>query len=449
MNVREPPRGLGYGFAFTSAPEPVNEPQAQPTSPAAAPAPEARPAGSVEKVHDFAQKLQQPSLWGKVVDYVTWQRARRAAVAAGQPVPDMPDLAPLSINLDLTTACNYKCDHCIDWDILNSKEKHEDDNLRASIQRMAERGLRSVILIGGGEPTLYPGFVPFVQFLKGLGLSVSVVSNGSRGDRLLQAAPFFGEGDWIRLSLDSGSNEIFRRMHNPSSATLNLDEICSWMPKIKAANPALQLGFSFVITWKGGSRGAVKIVENIHEMVMASKRASDAMFDYISFKPFLERQADGAEVMDPAKTEAELQAVIARIQQNLTEARAIVRPGFRVLASTNLRVLMSGTWREYTKQPKVCHMQMLRQVVTPLGTYNCPAHRGVEKAQLGDKDLWQVPPAAQHATAKILADFDASHECREVTCLYNSTNWWLEELVSAGKELPAEAPSQEQRDWFL
>lgn len=378
-----------------------------------------------------------------------WQRTARAARAAGQAVPDLPDIAPLSINLDLTTACNYACDHCIDWDILNSKVRHEDEALRESMARMAERGLKSVILIGGGEPTLYPGFAPFVQFLKGLGLSVAVVSNGSRGDRLMAAAPFFTEGDWIRLSLDSGSNEVFRRMHNPSSKTLTLDEICSWMPKIKAANPAVQLGFSFVITWQGGSRGSVKVIENIHEMVMAAKRASDAQFDYISFKPFLERQEDGAEVMDPAKTEAELQAVIARIQQNLEEAREAVRPGFRVLASTNLRVLMAGTWRDYTKQPKVCHMQMLRQVVTPLGTFNCPAHRGVEKAQVGGKELWQVPPAAQHATVKLLDSFDASHECREVTCLYNSTNWWLEELVEASAPLPEEAPAPEQKDWFL
>ena len=400
-------------------------------------------------MHDFAQKLQQPSLWPKVLDYVQWQRRARAAAKAGQPAPDMPDIAPLSVNLDLTTACNYKCDHCIDWDILNGKEKHQDDQLRASIERMALRGLRSVILIGGGEPTLYPGFVPFVQFLKGLGLSVAVVSNGSRGDRLLQAAPHFTQGDWVRLSLDSGSNDVFRRMHNPSSPTLTLDEICSWIPKIKASNPALQLGFSFVITWKGGSRGAVKIIENIHEMVMAAKRASDASFDYISFKPFLERQEDGAEVMDPAKTDGELQAVIARIQQNLADARACVRSDFRVLASTNLRVLMSGTWRDYTTQPKVCHMQMLRQVLTPIGTFNCPAHRGVQKAMLGGKELWAVPAAAQHATAKILGSFDASHECREVTCLYNSTNWWLEEMVGSTASLPQQAPAQEQQDWFL
>ena len=402
-------------------------------------------------MHDFARKLQQPSLWPRVVDYVRWQRAQRAAVAAGTAVPDLPDLAPLSINLDLTTACNYACDHCIDWDILNSKAKHEDDELRASIERMAARGLRSVILIGGGEPTLYPAFPQFVEFCKQLGLQVAVVSNGSRNDRILQAAPFFTEGDWVRLSLDAGSNDVWRRMHNPSSKTLTLDEICSWIPKIKALNPKVQLGFSFVITWRGGSRGDVKVVENIQEMVQAAARAQDAGFDYISYKPFLERQEDGSEVMDPAKSEQELQAVIARIQQALGEARerATQRPGFRVLASTNLRVLMAGNWRDYTQQPKVCHMQMLRQVLTPLGTFNCPAHRGVPKALLGGKDLWAVPPAAQHATAGILGRFDASAECSQVTCLYHGANWWLEELVAAAAPLPEEAPGEERRDWFL
>ncbi|MCA8975999.1 MAG: radical SAM protein, partial [Planctomycetes bacterium] len=236
----------------------------------------------VEQVHDFGRKLQQPSLWPRVVDYVEWQRALRAAAAAGTTAPTLPDLAPLSINLDLTTACNYACDHCIDWDILNSKVRHEDEELRQSLRQMAARGLRSVILIGGGEPTLYPGFAATVEFCKQLDLQVAVVSNGSRNERILQAAPFFTKGDWVRLSLDAGSNDVFRRMHKPSNKTLSLDEICGWIPKIKAVNPDLTVGFSFVITWRGGSRGDVKIVENIQEMAAAAARADAAGFDYIS-----------------------------------------------------------------------------------------------------------------------------------------------------------------------
>jgi sulfatase maturation enzyme AslB (radical SAM superfamily) len=402
-----------------------------------------------EKIHDFAGKLQQPSLWPHVVDYVKWQRALRAARQQGKAEPVVPELAPISINLDLTTACNYACDHCIDWDILNSKVRYEDLALRASLQAMQARGLKSVILIGGGEPTLYPGFPQMVEFLKGMGLQVAVVSNGSRNDRIFQAAPFFAKGDWVRLSLDAGSNDVWRRMHNPSSKTLTLDEICSWGPKIKALNASFDLGFSFVITWKGGSRGDVKVVENIHEIEMAAERAAKSGFDYISFKPFLERQQDGAEVLDPKKIEVELQQVIARIRTAIDNARRFERPGFRVLESTNLRVLMAGNWRDYTRQPQTCHMQLLRQVQTPLGTFNCPAHRGVEKARLGQKDLWKEPAVAVKETQRLLDTFDASVQCREVTCLYHGTNWWIEELIAASSPLPAEAPASERNDWFL
>lgn len=400
-------------------------------------------------VHDFARKLQQPSLWPYVVDYVEWQRKVRKAQAEGKPMPEVPSLSPLSINLDLTTACNYACDHCIDWDILNSKVRHSDDALRASLVTMVERGLKSVILIGGGEPTLYPGFASMVEFLKGMKLQVAVVSNGSRGDRLLAAAPFLTKGDWIRLSLDSGSNEIFRRMHNPSSKTLSLDEICSWIPRIKQANPAFDMGFSYVITWKGGQRGDVKVVENIHEIEMAAERAEKSGFDYISFKPFLERTGDGSEIMDPAKVEGELQEVIARIRASIDRAKKAAKPSFRIVESTNLRVLMQGNWRDYTKQPKTCHMQMLRQVVTPLGTFNCPAHRGVEKAKLGESGLWADGKQAVQETQRLLSTFDASHECEKVTCLYHSTNWWVEELVASSAPLPAAAPADEFGDWFL
>lgn len=426
-------------------PSPESSASAAGAQPAAAAAPERR----AESIHDFARKLQQPKLWPYVVDYVAWQRARRTAAAQGLVEPSLPALAPLSINLDLTTACNYACDHCIDWDILNSKVRHDDDALRASLRTMAERGLSSVILIGGGEPTLYPGFPSMVEFLKELGLQVAVVSNGSRGDRLLQIAPMLGKGDWIRLSLDSGSNDVFRRMHHPSSKTLTLDEICSWVPKVKAVNPNFQFGFSFVITWRGSARGDVKVVENIHEIELAAERARNSGFDYISYKPFLERTNDGSEVLDPAKTEAELQDVLARIRRAIDRARAFEGNGFRVLESTNLRVLMKGNWRDYTKQPRTCHMQMLRQVVTPLGTFNCPAHRGVDKAKLGAGALWQDGEQGVAATRAILDGFDASVQCREVTCLYHGTNWWLEQLVASSAPLPADAPAAEAADWFL
>lgn len=405
-----------------------------------------------ETIHDFSAKLRRENLWPQVRRYVEWQRDRREAWSEKREAPPVPDMVPLSINLDLTTACNYRCDHCIDWDILNKAVKHQDETLRNQMTEMAKRGLKSVILIGGGEPTLYPGFPAFVKHLKELGLQVSVVSNGSRGDKLLEIAPYLEEGDWIRLSLDSGSNEVFRAMHKPTKATTDLDEICSWIPKIKKVNPRFQFGFSFIITWKGGMRDDVHVIENIHEIESAAKRAHDAQFDYISFKPFLERSSTGSEVMEPEKTEAHLQEVVERIQAGIRAAKKHEDAGFTVRESTNLRVLVKGNWQDYTKQPQVCHMQAMRQVLSPHGTFNCPAYRGVHYARIGDMDVYKDAESCQKGaeqTATLLDHFDASHHCSNVTCIYNQTNWWMEELVTSGVNLDAIEVLPDNRDTFL
>ena len=405
-------------------------------------------------IHDFSAKLRQPSVAPTLQAYIDWRRAVRAARERREPEPTAPEAAPVSINLDLTVACNYRCTHCIDWDILNTKHRLAEDDLRSSIVLMRERGLKSVILIGGGEPTLYPGFPGFVAFLKTLGLQVSVVTNGSRGDRLADVIECFDERDWIRMSLDSGSNELFEAMHNPTSGKITLDAICEWVPRLKGINPKPRIGFSYIIVWSGASREAHDLHENIHEIAMAAKRAKDAEFDYIAFKPVLERQDDGAEVMDPGKAKARERAVVKRIRVEVDRAKELADEAFDVYESTNLRMLEDGSWRDLTAQPRVCHMQALRQVVSPIGVYNCPAHRGVDKARLGEKDAYADAERARAtggALAEMLDGFDASVECREVTCLYHDVNWWIDGLIenpqdSAGGQV---TPGDESYDYFL
>ena len=68
------------------------------------------------------------------------------------------------------------------------------------------------------------------------------------------------------------------------------------------------------------------------------------------FKPVLERQDNGAEVMDPAKAEASTRAVVERISAEVDQAKLLADDRFQVFESVNLRVLEQGNWREYTRQ---------------------------------------------------------------------------------------------------
>jgi hypothetical protein len=300
---------------------------------------------------------------------------------------------------------------------------------------------------------VYPRFAEIVRFLKSeLDQQVAVVSNGSRGDRLLDAADSLGAGDWIRLSLDSGTDETFQAMHRPRQP-ITLDEICQWVPKIKERNPCFQIGFSFIVTWKGATRDDTKIVENIHELVLAARRAKRFKFDYLSVKPFLMRQEDnGAEVMDPRQAAEQQARVVHRIQAAVAEAKQLEDDNFHIVESTNLRLLEQQTWQEYTQQPRHCHMQAMRQVLTPHGVFNCPGYRSSAMAMISDRRAYrddsQIADTRQKLGDMILR-FDAAQECQNVTCLYNKTNWWIQDLIEHPDKVAALAVGPQRDDYFL
>ena len=115
-------------------------------------------------------------------------------------------------------------------------------------------------------------------------------------------------------------------------------------------------------------------------------------------------------------------------------------------------MLESGNWSELTRQPRTCHVQALRQVLTPLGLYNCPAHRGVERARISGRDAFADGERTQQTSrefAALLDRFDASTECREVTCLYNGVNWWLEKMIEDPREDVELLAGDERLDHFL
>jgi wyosine [tRNA(Phe)-imidazoG37] synthetase (radical SAM superfamily) len=378
------------------------------------------------------------------------QHQRRAGASGNSPTP--LGQAPLSINLDLTTACNYACDHCIDMDILNQGIRFENDRLLQSITNLTEHGLRSIILIGGGEPTVYPLFGQTVRHIKKLGLGVGIVTNGSRLDRILEVAECLERGDWLRLSLDAGTDATFQAMHKPRKR-ISLEQICAQIPAIKQANSELAIGFSFIITWKDCSANHHKIHENLGEMVEAAKLAKACKFDYISFKPFLVRmEQNNAEIVELSRRDSDQVDVLDHIRSNLELAHALEDNGFQVVESSNLIVLEKGTADQYTHQPRTCHMTFFRQVVSPLGVYSCPVYRNVPAARIGDKDLYSDPASALDAsqdTLRVVDSFDASTECREVTCLYNHANWFIEDLVQHPEKILQLNATPDRNDYFF
>jgi organic radical activating enzyme len=409
----------------------------------------------LDSIHDFATKLTQPGAKQALEHYVRWQVAQRSAEntdAGGLNPEKVPDFAPVSINLDLTTACNFACDHCVDLDILNTGIRFDHDKLLSSLELMAGRGLRSVIVIGGGEPTLYPKFEEVIRFMKRLGLQISIVSNGTGNAKIARVADCMDASDWVRLSLDSGSDATFQPMHKPRKG-ISLLDICARVADIKDANPDVVVGFSYIVTWRGAFINDTSIVENLHEITMAAQLAKDCRFDYISFKPFLTRdELNNAEVIDLGQ-QNNLVDTVSRIQAEIDAAMQLETDTFRVHRSTGLKAMLQGRTQTLARQPQQCHMQFFRQVLSPLGLYNCPVYRNQDHGRLGDRNAVADEPAYQATrgvTADLVRHFDAATACEKVTCLYNDVNWWIESLV-ANPQVLEQLPTNDtaEPDYFL
>jgi len=403
---------------------------------------------TVEKLpsreHDFSAKLRQASVIERLRAYVDWQRSGAC--------PDrIPQFGPLSINLDLTSACNFACPHCVDSGIINTGEHLRCSDIQNGLETLKELGLLSVILIGGGEPTLYREFEDVVRLAKRLGLQVGIVTNGTRLERVAAVADRLEPRDWLRLSVDAGSQETFIKSHRPRVST-DLHTILRNARDIKTANPAVSLGYSFVIVWDGIEAGGLSCAPNIDEMDSAVRLALQYGFDYVSFKPCLVRLEDSGRETLLNEAAAERQArLVEALRSGLARAQAAAGGRIAILQSVNLQALLAGDVDALRVQPRTCHMQFFRTVLTPAGVYHCPAFRGIDKARIAGPDGYDDPGRFRQTAARLelsIAGFDAARECREVACFYHHVNWWVERLVAAEGAAPAIEPLEDD-NFFL
>jgi MoaA/NifB/PqqE/SkfB family radical SAM enzyme len=382
----------------------------------------------------------------RLQDYVCWQRNVRT-----HPEEMLPDFGPVSINLDLTQACNFSCPFCVDSSIINSGKSFDLEMIKKTLAILQAKGLHSVILLGGGEPTLHKDFAAVVQDIKKRKLQVGIVTNGTKLDRVAEVVGLLKQKDWIRISLDAAREETFKALHRPKTK-VTLKRILRQAKKIKQMNSQVSLGYSFVILWNGVQFQGKELPSNLDEMSEAVTLASEHSFDYVSFKPCLVRlESSQRESLLDHVDESQERMIVEAIRIRLEQAKRAAMGQIKILESINLKAMLNYEANTLKKQPRQCHMQFFRTVVTPMGIFHCPAFRGVEKGKIAGEDGYASKSRFNESlvsTGASIQTFNAEEECQEVGCFYHPTNWWVEELIRSGKD-PREVAQVEDDDFFF
>lgn len=111
----------------------------------------------------------------------------------------------ISTHVSPEGSCNLKCSYCSVSKRGTKTSRIEMSRIQKYVIDLQKRGLKAVILTGGGEPTLYPEFNRLVRWLKrSQNLSVALITNGTTTTFGMNIDDdVLGLFSWIRVSVNT------------------------------------------------------------------------------------------------------------------------------------------------------------------------------------------------------------------------------------------------------
>lgn len=180
---------------------------------------------------------------------------------------------PISVDMDLTDACNNRCPKCSTTMLYKTAGKeHKIARLCeklavATLEELYRYGTKSIVFTGGGEPLLHPEFHTIFLF-SAARFDISIKTNGLLIDKYTEELL---NAKWVRVSLDASNKETYKKTHGVDF----FDKVCVNIENFSKHKDKTTLGIGFLI----GS-------ETIGEVEEGIKLARNLGADYIQLRPF-------------------------------------------------------------------------------------------------------------------------------------------------------------------
>jgi MoaA/NifB/PqqE/SkfB family radical SAM enzyme len=125
------------------------------------------------------------------------------------------DTTPVHCIVGFTTYCNHRCVWCYAGYAVEDPRhnvKTDPETLLEALREMRENGLKSVSLVGEGEPLIHPQAAEMIRRIAELGIEIGIYTNGvhldgANLDALLDCARF------VRLSFNGSTPQEYARIH--------------------------------------------------------------------------------------------------------------------------------------------------------------------------------------------------------------------------------------------
>ena len=123
------------------------------------------------------------------------------------------DTTPVTLELDVCSICNHKCEWCVDPPGVHSNRLMPVPIAKRIMEEAKELRVKGIVFKGGGESTLHPKFDEIIQIAYKMGFEIGVVTHGGKlnNQKLLNALVQYCA--YVRISIDAPTSESRREIH--------------------------------------------------------------------------------------------------------------------------------------------------------------------------------------------------------------------------------------------
>ena len=314
---------------------------------------------------------------------------------------------PIEMEIGISGACNHRCIFCaIDY-IGYKPNMLRLSVLRPNLQIMGQKGIRSIIFAGEGEPLLNPEAPDIINCAKQCGMDAALSTNAA----LLtpdKASACLKSLSWMRVSIAGASAAVYEKIHQcrPGELSNVLDNMAAAAEIKKRDNLPVTLGAQMLL-----------LPENKDEVLALGRMVKKIGFDYFTVKPFSPHPSSKS-----------------KVQVDYSEAGAI---------GEELALLVSGDFQVYFRAQSIENLAMEKPYTACEGlhfmahmdakgdVFPCVAYVGRQDFNYGNiyqtdfAQIWESERAQK--IRKIFKDEFIHRSCRKA-CRLDEMNKYLHEL---------------------
>lgn len=195
---------------------------------------------------------------------------------AGDDLEKLKKIYPVYIEVSPVGACNHRCTFCgVDY-IGYQNIRWETNLLKQRLSEMSEKGVKSIMFAGEGEPLLHKELDEIIEHCANVGIDSSITTNFVFLNEK-NVHKIFKNASWVKISINAGTKETYANIHRTKEQDFDkvLENMKLAVKTRKENNFKCTLGAQMLL-----------LPENKDEALTLAKTVKEIGLDYLVIKPY-------------------------------------------------------------------------------------------------------------------------------------------------------------------